>query len=397
MKTQLACHNLAHNRVRTLVAVAGVSFAVVLIFVQLGFRGAVAKTSTQIYDALDFDIMLRSPSYLHLCDTRWFPQERLYQAAATDGVAVARPFYIGLSEWQNPQSFEWRGIIAMGTDPRDPAFTVPLIRAKARQLVKPEFVLMDTKTRNDFGPRNGERFTEADIGVTTSLGFRQVQIVELFELGTGLAANGAVLLNPAGYARVCAYQPSDQVSLGLIRIEDRASVEDVQRRLRAAYESLATIAHHDDTHVGDVEVLTREEALELELDRWINQTPIGQVFTVSVWVAVFIGTAIVYQVLSTDVANMMSEYATLKAMGYGNRYLTSVILQQALLLAVLGFIPSVIIAYGFYYVTGVESGLPISMPFVRLVYVFFLAVVMCVASGLGALRKLFQADPADLF
>src|SRR5687768_16319706 len=103
MKTPLAWKNLVHNKVRTSVTLDGVSFAVILIFMQLGFLGAVRKTATQIYDALDFDLMLRSPSYLHLTEPRSFPRERVYQAASLAEIAKARPFYLGLSEWQAPQ------------------------------------------------------------------------------------------------------------------------------------------------------------------------------------------------------------------------------------------------------------------------------------------------------
>ena len=102
MKTPLAWKNLSHNKVRTCVGVAGVGFAVILIFMQMGFKGGVASTATQIYDALDFDLMLRSPAYLHLTEPRSFSRTRVFQAASLAEVKHARPFYLGLSEWQAP-------------------------------------------------------------------------------------------------------------------------------------------------------------------------------------------------------------------------------------------------------------------------------------------------------
>ena len=99
---------------------------------------------------------------------------------------------------------------------------------------------------------------------------------------------------------------------------------------------------------SDVEILTRQQALDREEHRWVHETPLGQIFTLGVWVALFVGVAIVYQVLSTDIANMMGEYATLKAMGYGAKYLTKVVLMQAVLLAVVGYIPSIIVSWGLY-------------------------------------------------
>ena len=146
-----------------------------------------------------------------------------------------------------------------------------------------------------------------------------------------------------------------------------------------------------------MEILTRLAVNEREEYRWVSETPLGQIFTLGVWVAVFVGVAIVYQVLSSDIDNMMGEYATLRAIGYTNKYLTSVVLQQSVLLAVVGYVPSLAISWILFRVVEAASGMPMIMTSRIMIYVLLLAIVMCVLSGLGALRKLFQADPVDLF
>jgi putative ABC transport system permease protein len=405
MKTQLAWKNLVHNRVRTVVALAGVGFAVILIFMQMGFKGAVRKTATQIYDALDFDLMLRSPAYLHLTEPRAFPRERVYAAASLPEVTVARLFYLGLSEWQAPQPpdagpDEWdgqsRGIITMGVDPHDPAFVPEGLSRESAKLTDPRFVLIDGKSKPEFGPKNGVRFGEEDIGVETALGGNLSRIVGVVELGTGLAANGACIVNFDGFARACYWQPLDEVNFGLLKLRDGVDPDDAKRRV-------AALVGEPDPDGGvssmpaDCEALTRAEVNEREEHRWVVQTPIGKIFNLGVWVAVFVGMAIVYQVLSTDISNMMSEYATLKAMGYQNRYLTRVVLQQSVLLALVGYVPSLAISWGLYTLIGAKAGIPMEMTLSIAAWVLALAVVMCTASGLLALRKLFQADPADLF
>lgn len=408
MNTPLAWKNLVHNKVRTAVALAGVAFAVILIFMQLGFKGAVRKTATQIYDALAFDLMLRSPGYLHLIDPGMFPAERIYQAASLPGVETVRPLYLGLSEWQRPQpedvlpkdyEGQWRGIICMGVDPYDPPFTRTDIRDVAKRLTDPRYVAVDSKSKKEFGPANGEQFSEADIGVETVLGGGRVQIVGTFELGTGLAANGACLVNQDGYFAACYWQPTDQVNVGLATLDQGADPDVVRDQLQQL------LGPPDDNPVNpqisatpaDVEVLTRPEVIRREERRWVEETPIGKIFGFGVWVAMFVGVAIVYQVLSTDIANMMSEYATLKAMGYNNRFLTRVVLEQSVLLALIGYVPSLVISWALYWIVGAKAGLPMFMTWQIAASVLGLAVVMCVLSGLAALRKLFQADPADLF
>lgn len=422
MKTPLAWKNLTHNRVRTAIGVAGVGFAVILIFMQMGFKGAIRKTATQIYDALDFDLMLRSPAYLHLTEPRYFPRTRVFQAASLPEVTRARPFYLGLSEWQAPvlhgealeradvaaleRAGQWRGIITMGTDPNDPAFSRESIREQARLLTDARFVILDSKSKPEYGPAVGDKFSEADLGVTTSLGPNRVKIVGLFELGTGMASNGACLTSPEGYIRACPWQTIDDVNFGLVKLENPAEAERVKLQLQSMFGIPVTRTINSETYGqaslselanADVEVLTREEVNAIEEYRWVVDTPIGQIFTLGVWVAMFVGVAIVYQVLSTDIANMMGEYATLKAMGYSNRYLTSVVLQQAVLLAIVGYVPSLAISRALYWLVDTQSGMPMYMTPQIMGTVLILAIAICVISGLGALRKLYQADPADLF
>lgn len=421
MKTPLAWKNLTHNRVRTAIGVAGVGFAVILIFMQMGFKGGIKKTATQIYDALDFDLMLRSPAYLHLTEPRSFPRYRIHQATSLPAVEQARPFYLGLSEWQAPvlhgsekataspeaikRSGQWRGIITMGTDPSDPVFVdrYEAIREEARKLTDNRFVLIDVKSKAEYGPKSGDRFSDQDIGVKTSLGPNRIQIVGTFRLGTGMASNGACLTSPEGYVHACPWQSIDEVNFGLLKLEDPASAEDVKRDLKTLYGIPPQPNENDSSYPAsqltntDVEILTREEVNAVEEYRWVVDTPLGQIFTMGVWVAMFVGVAIVYQVLSTDIANMMGEYATLKAMGYSNRYLTVVVLQQSVMLAILGYLPSLAISRCLYWLVETESGMPMFLTPEIIVKVLLLAIAICVVSGMAALRKLYQADPADLF
>jgi len=391
MKTFLAWRNLVHNRVRTLVAVAGVTFAVALIFMQLGFFGAVETTATVVYSALDFDLCIRSKDYLHFADSRSFPAARLRQAEAAAGVKTVSPFYVGRRLWRNPRPKmgEEHGVMVMGFRPQDPVFLREDIQASARRLlVQEDVVLIDSLTRPEFGPTNGRRFGDEDIGIETEVMHRRVRLVGHFRLGTGFASNGAVLTTDRGYVRVSPAQSLNNVCLGLIKVEDGADPAEVAARLRAALPGGRT---------PDVEVLTRNQVLDIERHRWVGRTSFGLIFQLGVGVALFVGTAIVYQVLSADVASLMPEYPTLKAMGYANSYLMNVILQQAVVLSLLGFLPGWGLAQLLYYVTSEGAGIPIQMTAQNSLLVLFLSVAMCALSGLGAARKAFAADPAELF
>ena len=387
MKTPLAWHNLAHHKVRTVAAVAGVTFAVVLIFLQLGFRGTAEETASLVYDALEFDVLLRSSHTERLAQCRPFPRLRLIQATSLPGVREVNSVLYGYSRWQSPQG-KARLIIMLGIDPKESVFTGEELRRKAGLLTAPEFLLIDRASRSEFGPRNGREFGDEDIGTEPELSYRRVRIAGHFFLGTTFDADGLIVLNKEGFRRVSPAWPKDHVSLGLICLEPGADPAAVARRLRDFFVEQS---------IDDVEVFTRAEAVEYERWVWLWQMSIGVIFTMGVAVALVVGSVIVYQILSSDVTNHLPEYATLKAMGYSDGFLSGVVLQQAVILALLGFVPGLAISLGLYAATSWQTRLPVEMTLLRVAGVLGLSLAMCITSGLVALRKLRQAAPADLF
>ena len=404
MAIPLAWKNLKHNWVRTGVGMAGVGFAAMLIFMQMGFKGAIERTATQIFDALDFDLMLRSPAYLHLTEPRAFPEARLLQAQSLPGVTSARPFHIGLTEWQTPtlqidaEEVEnanhvnrepgiGRGIIVMGVDPTDAPFAEERsdLREAARKLTSSRLMLMDDRTKPEYSPQAGDSFTQHDIGVKTALGPNRVEVAGLFTLGAGMVCNGACMTNIQGFYAASPLETPGEINLGLIKVKDQSQAAKVAAELQILL---------GDT---DVIVLTREEVNAHERHRWMVETPFGHIFSLGVIVAVFVGVAIVYQVLSNDISNMMGEYATLKAVGYDNDYLSAVVIKQSVLLAFVSFVPSLAIAWMLYNLIGGSAGIPMNLTWQIILTVLILTLIMCLASGIAALRKLFSADPASLF
>lgn len=387
--TSLAWSNLKHEKIRTLVAVAGVTFAAVLMFMQLGFLGAVEQTSTVIYQALDFDVLLRSPTYLHVSDPHSFPMQRLRQAASLSGIESVEPFYIAINGFQNPKTLKRWSILTMGVKPNSHPFLIDSIDRKVATLTNSNSAIIDRKSQPKYGPANGVEFSDTDIGVVAEIGTTQVKLAGTFELGTGLAANAAVILTDAGFARVTPRRTPDQVSLGLIKLADGVSKVQVDRFADQLRQGLRD--------QQDVVVLTRDEAVRRERRYWLFDKSIGIIFLMGVGVAFIVGLAIVYQVLSGDVSRHLGEYATLKAMGYKNSYLTLVVVQQAAILALLGFATGLVLAIILFAITSKGAGVPILMEWRIVVAVFIATFVMCCFSGLAALRKAYNAQPADLF
>jgi putative ABC transport system permease protein len=385
VRTPLAWHNLWHQPVRSGVAVVGVTFAAVLMFMQLGFLEAVKASATVIYDVLDFDICLRSRDYDRFSDARSFDRGRLSEAQDVRGVEASVPFWVGVLSWRNPQTGEPRAILTLGVPDDQTTFREQRLQAPVDQaLDHPQAILVDTETRREFGPANGRDFGPEDIGTRVEINDKELEIAGLYRCGSGLNAGGAVIMNFRDFLRCQPVFPPGQVSLGLVRCAKSANVDAVARQLRANLPE-------------DMEVLTRREVIDSEIRHWVWQTNYGLIFQSGVLVAVVVGTAIVYQVLASEVTSRMPEYATLKAMGYGNSYLVRVMVEQSLLLALAAFVAGWGISAVLYEITAVGAQIPIRMTLPNLVLVLSLTAGLCVASGIAAIRKAYRADPAELF
>jgi putative ABC transport system permease protein len=381
-RTPLARLNLLHERTRTLVAVAGVAFAALLIFVQLGFLGAVRATATLVYDRLDFDVAVLSAEYQDLVRAGTFPRDRLLSVQGLPGVATVRPLSVWGIQWLNEADEHRgrRGILVIGIDPADAPFKhpelTPELLAKLRQ---PDTVLIDRRSREEFGPQ--------DAGTIDELGALPVMIVGQFELGTGFGADGLVIASEATYARAFGLPSGSTVSLGLVKLKDGANPGDAEQLAGWLNERLP----------AEVQAVSRNDLLERERQHWVQDTSLGKIFIMGVGLAFVVGVVFVYQVMASDIGNRLGEFATLKAMGYGDGYINRVVLQQAVLLALAGFVPGVLAANGVYALTRHFAKLPIGMTWETAGLVLGLVVVMCMGSGFLALRKVRAADPADLF
>lgn len=384
-KTPLAWHNLWHQPVRSGVAVIGVTFAAVLMFMQLGFLEAVKASATVIYDVLDFDICLRSRDYDRFSDARSFDRSRLSEAQEIEGVATATPLWVGVLSWRNPHSGEPRAILTLGVPDSAVTFKDEKLQTLVdRTLDQPQAMLVDTLTRREFGPANRHAFGPADIGQRVEINNKQLEIAGLYTCGSGLNAGGAVIVHQRDFLRCLPQFMTDHASLGLIDVAPGSDPYAVARKLESALPE-------------DVEALTRSEVLGAEIRHWVWETNYGLIFLSGVVVAVVVGTAIVYQVLASEVTSRMPEYATLKAMGYDNAYLVRVMVEQSLLLATVAFAISWVIAAVLYEITAVGAQIPIRMTWPNLLLVFALTSALCVTSGVAAIRKAYRADPAELF
>lgn len=381
-KTPLAWRQLMKEKTRLAVAVAGITFADLLMFIQLGFESALFDAAIKPHRNLQADLVLINPQFQTLFSVKNFSRERLYQTLGFDGVQSVNSVYIGSAQWRNSETRLDRTILVWGIDPTQPAFKSAEIKQNQHHLKQLYQVLFDQAGRPEYG-------TVADIfnqtgKFETELNDKLVSVKGLFTDGASFAADGNVITSDSTFGQLFPDSKPDRITVGLITLKQGADPQKVQSQLAAALPK-------------DVKVLTPEEFAQIEKKYWEAGTAIGFIFGLGTGVGFIVGIVIVYQILYSDVSDHLPEYATLKAMGYTDGYLLRVLFQEALFLAILGFIPGLILSAGLYQLAYTATMLPLFMKLERAISVWILTLIMCSFSGAIAMRKLRSADPADVF
>ncbi len=382
MQTPLGWLQLRHRPLRLLVALLGIGFAVLLIMMQLGFRSALFDSSVRYQQRFNYDIALFSPDSVFIVRPESFSIRRLYQTLADPDVASVAPVYIFPAIWKNPWTNQRRSLNLIGFNPDDNLLDAQGFDAGRALLKREDVVLFDARSRPEFGPVAS---TLRDGGqVVTEVNSREVQVVGLFEMGTSFGIDGSLMTSDDNWLRLFPDRSRNSIQLGLLTLTPGADANAVRDRLRAYLPQ-------------DVLVLTKADFVNREVAYWNRATPIGYVFAFGAIMGFVVGAIVVYQILFADVSEHLGEYATLRAMGYSNGFVSGIVLQQAAILGVLGFIPGLLAAHVLYGRAAAATFLPLAVTPERAATVFAMTLAMCAISGLLAVRKVRRLDPAEVF
>ncbi len=410
----LALRNVRHGGRKTFAAIAGVAFATTMVLLQLGFYHAVEITATHIYEQLDFDIVLLAATYGHFFAPGEFPKERLRQARSLESVASASPLYATFNLWRCPpypldeteaaldddlpepgplrrwllggrlpRPLKRRELLVLGISLNSDPFRGRVRRAideAGPRLREPRNVLLDELSNLDFGWPMVGRFDGWEMGRTS------VRVVGGFPMLRGFAADGIAICDDANFTRLCERPSNEGVQFGFLKLRDggTAAVESACRELRAIFPP-------------DVVPFGRDDILRRESEHWVSQTATGKLFTFGVLIATIVATVVIYQVLSNDIRDHLAEYATLKAIGHSNAYLSKVVIVQAMIYAGVAYLVAVALGFVLYRATEALAGIPMRLT------PGILGLTLLITSGIGlvsaifTVEKVWRADPASLF
>ncbi len=378
---RLSWRQITFERAKLIAAILGVLFACVLVFMQIGFRDSLFDSATSVPRKMQGDLFIVHKQTEAIWRTVSFSRRELYRAFSASDVETVTPMYIGQTPWKNPENRTKRTLMVFGFEPSESVFNIPEIQGYAKALTVQDTVIFDSLSRPEFG--NVPALLEKG-EVRTEINDRKVDVLGTFRMGASFAADGNLITSDQNFLRMFPFRNIEQIDIGVIKLKQGSDVLSVQNFLKSTLNE-------------DVRIMTLQELIAFEKAYWQNNAPIGFIFGFGMVMGLIVGMVIVYQILFTDITNHLSEFATLRAMGYSLKYLMFIVFSSSLILAVIGFIPGYLLSLGLYTLTESVTFIPMPMGFSKALSVFLMILAMCVTSGILAMRKMKSANPADMF
>jgi putative ABC transport system permease protein len=414
----IARKNLFEDIPRFLVAQAGIMFAVSLVTIQLGILNGFTRSTAQLIDDSEADIWVSAEEMVYFELTQPIPLERVSQAEQVQGVELAEPLALSSARWQSPS-----GNIAptriIGFDPSGQLFRLrEIVAGDLSDLSQPYTIMIDEASLDSLDVAGVG--SEADINsevsqiigltrgtqsiVSSSMVFTSLRNAKAYSTA-GLSSSVRCEVQEGGglncttvyeiedssdeaneIEEESAPQPlnlSDPISYVLVKAEPNQDLDALKQRLEA--------------RLPDIQAYTRDEMASRTRNYWRLRTGIGFVLGLGATVGMIVGMVIVGQILYSSVADHLREYGTLKAMGASDRVIYGVIIEQALWMSILGYVPSIALCLALGVWTFETQGIMILITPLMATGIFGITVFMCVGSALFAIQKVTHVDPAIVF
>jgi putative ABC transport system permease protein len=373
--------SLTNDKKRLALSLTGIMFAALLMFMQLGFLNGILDSQARLVGKLDADLVITNRLKRRFGFEEPFARRRLEQARAVQGVIAVSPIYLAFSEWKNPETHESRKIRVIGVQPDRATLSNIGLEGVGSALHEQDAGLIDVRSKDAFGPRRA--------GVQSELGGRRIRIIGTFSLGTDFDSDGSLILSETNFLKYFPdYRTVDlqlgRVELGLVRLEAGASPFAVREAMQRVLPD-------------DVTVWTKDELVAQEIRYWRNLTPIGSIFSLGLVIGFIVGVVICSQILYTSVIDRMALFGMLKAIGYTNGYVMTLVMREALLMSVMGLLPALMLSFILYDVLASMTGFEMHLTAFRILVVTGFTIGMSMVAAMIAVRKAMTADPAEVF
>jgi putative ABC transport system permease protein len=374
MTLTLAFRNLFHDRVRLAVTLIGILFSIVLVAVQLGLYLGARSMIIATIDRADGDLWIMAYGTKNFEEAQPIRARDRFVALSTPGVERAIPLVTAFTDWRKPTGGSTL-IVVIGADPENGGLAPwNMVEGDVSGLGVRDAVIVDKTYLAELGIKQ--------VGDTAQVGSSRVRITGLTE-GIRSFTVTPFVFTTLNRARQLIDMPADNITYVLAKVAPGADIEKVRADLKSRLSA-------------DTEVLTRPEFRQRSLNHWLFATGAGVALLGGAALGLIVGTVIVAQTLYSSTKDHLPEFATLRALGSSSGYINKVILAQAGLSALLGYILGMAIALTIVYLSE-HTALPIIMSPGLAALLLGLTVAMCSISALAAINKVMRIDPAMVF
>lgn len=386
----IARKNLFQDLPRFIVAQAGIMFSVGLVTIQIGILNGFTRSSTLLIENAEADIWVASEELRHLELTLPFEYKKLAQAQKVEGVDRAEAIISQSTVWRD-KSNQIAPIRIIGFDPNDTLFRPrSIVEGNLNAIQNPYKIFVD---KSDL-----KLLDVTGVGDLSEIGSYEGQITGITSGTRSIVASPYIftsLPNATAYLNSPIATPTDtppnppvltannQITFILIKAKPGEDLVALTQRL--------------DKALPGTKALIQTELTELTQKYWQQSTGVGYILGLGAVVGIVVGTVVVGQILYSSVTDHLKEFGTMKAMGSSDWFIYRVILEQALWMAVLGYLPGMGLCLGLGAWTIQAQAIQILIGPATAAGVFVVTVAMCSGAAIFAIQKVTRLDPALVF
>ncbi len=369
----LAQRNLFHDKVRLTVTLTGIVFAVVLIVVELGLFVGFTTTTSNVIDNSAADLWVASKNVPYIEQGVPFSERKLYQVRAVPGVADAQKLITRWTQWKQPNGHQ-ESVQIVGFNP-DSGLGRPwnLVAGRVEDLKAPDAVIVDELYKPKLGVTH--------LGEVFEINGHRARVVG-FTRGIRAFTTSPYVFTTFKRAQDYTGLGEDQTIFILVKAAPGADLAQVRREILSG--------------VKDVEVFTNSQFSRMTQIYWMFTTGAGVAVLLAALLGLVVGFVVVAQTIYATTMDHIREFGTLKAMGAPNSYVYKVIIKQAAISAVIGYVFGMMISV-FVVRASQHGGAAILLPLPMAAGMFFLTLFMCVGAAMVSINKVTRIDPAMVF
>ncbi len=360
------------KKIRTLLSACGIAMAVIIIFIEQGFYYGIVDAQSQVAYLIRGDLVVMHNRRTHLSKWQSMRKIHLFQTRAHENITSVTPVYKMTMGLLNQETDQVRRIVVFAF----PADSIPLDIGDPETLSEllkiPQSVLFDRKSRDIYGKVEKGQYIEVN--------GKPYKVAGYVDIGPNIVNDGAIVMSEGTLLSVAAGR--DPI-MGVIKIDRRENLEKVRQHIEGL--------------LPDTDVMTPAELAAREQRVTTKSVPVGIIFSIGMVAGFIIGVIVCYQVLFNEINDQIRQYATLKAIGFRNSFLVRIILEQSVVLSIMGFVLSLPVTFYIGFLISAETSLPMKIDAGRILLVLSITIAMCISSGLIAMRRVWNTDPAELY